>query len=765
MLLVLSRILSRSNCILILVVSNLACSAPLKSRKRATNESERGFSAFPKILEIQLPLKIASKEDLVAWSKYVKTLVASKINSTSTRLKDISSSGAQYDKRVSVANGSGFKSWEMTKKASSNERRQGINYPARRLKEPPVSPVQSSNDMVIAYPLPVGKMKFTAAQLQEPFSLPTSDDVYNGPAADQQLYFEQYTNFDVNGPFQSAAFGAPETFAQPPAVTYLPLPSRPTDVVPYQNTLDGNVSNFEEPARLSTKNSLNVHVKALNNKLAEMSPRNRSRPAGSLLTFPFQAVITITRQLPEDTSTSKTKNRLVIRPVDEFQSYLEKNHTLTNESGRVNVIFDDFTTGTNEREQKKKNEKKKKGTKQQNSKKRQPFVLDNLLRTLGILRKLPKNTTEITTPVLSILRGTNQQKIQVAFEDTVRNQERNNETFAQQTDDDEEEGGSIQAILDLLPLAAPILEELSDPESDIDLGELLQGAIPLIEGLSDPNEEGGIDIPGVLVPLSQRLSEGADGQGSDSGAILGPLIQLIAPLIGPILGPLIGPLSRTSSGPGGKEGSGALITSLSGPLSEPGAYGQSILSNLIAGITATLSKELASSAGDSDIKSIVSAVVSGVLAGTSAGSMTASKGGHRGTYGNRDTYYAQTTYGQPTYGYDSYTTSKPEPNFLDMITSVLKEVLGAFLKLSATSATSSANLSGTSSSSSTGLSASSSESKEQQPTYGTPTRPSYAPPPQPTRPAYAPPGSTGSSYTTFTRRQTRPNPNKQIKIF
>lgn len=41
--------------------------------------------------------------------------------------------------------------------------------------------------------------------------------------------------------------------------------------------------------------------------------------------------------------------------------------------------------------------------------------------------------------------------------------------------------------------------------------------------------------------------QGPDGQ-SDSGAILGPLIQVAAPVIGPILGPLIGPLSRTISG-------------------------------------------------------------------------------------------------------------------------------------------------------------------------------------------------------------------------
>lgn len=47
---------------------------------------------------------------------------------------------------------------------------------------------------------------------------------------------------------------------------------------------------------------------------------------------------------------------------------------------------------------------------------------------------------------------------------------------------------------------------------------------------------------------SLRLFQGPEGEGSDSGAILGPLIQLIAPLIGPLSGPLIGPLSRTSSG-------------------------------------------------------------------------------------------------------------------------------------------------------------------------------------------------------------------------
>jgi len=48
--------------------------------------------------------------------------------------------------------------------------------------------------------------------------------------------------------------------------------------------------------------------------------------------------------------------------------------------------------------------------------------------------------------------------------------------------------------------------------------------------------------------LNIKSLQGPEGQGSDSGAILGPLIQLIAPLIGPLSGPLLGPLSRTSSG-------------------------------------------------------------------------------------------------------------------------------------------------------------------------------------------------------------------------
>lgn len=443
---ILSRILSRSNCILILIISSLASSAPVKSMKHPF-QSEQGFSASPKVLEIQLPLKISSKEDLLAWSKYVTNLMASKINFMSTTLKNSPSA----DKRVPFINNLGSKSKEIMKKAPLNEKR--VNYPARRLKEPHM---QRADEKVVAYPLPIGAMKMTASSLQDPSSLSTSN--INGPTD-----FGQYIDFNIGNPFQQSEFNTLGNFdflPQPPANMYLPLPPRPIDTATsYQNAIDKNVSGFEEPAKFQTmRNSLNLGIKPHNNELGQAIPitvnngltgMNLSHLGEPLLTFPFQALITISKELPLATTISKTqpKDYTAINTIDlpeEFLPYFDKNYTLTNESGQVNVVFDNFTNTTRmktkgnvrkeKEEQKKKeqnvrgrkqDEKKAKSTKKQKSSiKRQSSVLGDLLRMLGILRKLPKNTTEINvaSPVLSILKGTNSQKIQVAFEEVSRSQ-------------------------------------------------------------------------------------------------------------------------------------------------------------------------------------------------------------------------------------------------------------------------------------------------------------------------------------------------------
>lgn len=415
MLLVLSRILSRSNCILILIMSDLAISAPFKSRKRSLNEGEQGFSASPRVLEIQLPLKITSKQDLIAWSKYVMSLVTSKVNFTSPNLKDAQSA----EKRVSLMNNLAVKSKEMMKKAPFSEKRQGFHYPVRRLKEPHM---QRGDEKVMAYPLPLGGMKPTSNP-QDPIKLSSSD--INGP--NNLANFNANFNTNFENPFQRSeidTFGNFDILAQPPAATYLPI------------------------------------SKAFNNEFGQTLPitvndeliaTNLSRLGEPLLTFPFQAVITITSQVPATTTVLNTqpKNYFAFHtkdPLQEFSQFekdFEKNYTLTNESGQIDVVFNDLTgtnTNTNRKkaneilrkeekeeqveeqdEEKKKSEKKTKNAKKQKSTKRPP-IFGDLLRMLGILRKLPKNTTEINvaTPVVSILKGANAQKIQVTFDEVSR---------------------------------------------------------------------------------------------------------------------------------------------------------------------------------------------------------------------------------------------------------------------------------------------------------------------------------------------------------
>lgn len=431
----LSRILSRSNCILILIIFNLASSAPLKPQKHLPFQSEQGFSTSPKILEIQLPLKISSKEDLVAWSKYVTSLIAPKINFTSP-LKNSPS----VENRVPFTSNSGnSKLKEMMKKAPLNEKRQGLNYPARRLKEPHT---QRADEKVVAYPLPMGAMKPTASSPQNSPSLSTSN--FNGPTN-----FGQYMDFNIGNLFQQSeidTFGNFDFLLQPPTNMYLPLSPRPIDTAKlYQNTVDKNVSG--ESAKLQ-KNSLNLHIKADNNEFGQTLPIavnngltgvNLSHTGEPLLTFPFQAVITISKDLPAAAMISKqSKDYTAIGGLpNEFLPYFEQNYTFTDESGQVNV-FNDFITDTSEtktrtnvkkgkggekeqniREQKKQSQKKMKSSKKQSFIKRQSSAFGDLLRMLGVLRKLPKNTTEISvaTPVLPILKGTNSQKIQVAFEE------------------------------------------------------------------------------------------------------------------------------------------------------------------------------------------------------------------------------------------------------------------------------------------------------------------------------------------------------------
>lgn len=78
--------------LLFFIWTNLVISMPAPPPSRRSFEAASGdvagFSNVPKILEIQLPLRIATKEDLVAWARYVMGLMASRINITLTTVKE-----------------------------------------------------------------------------------------------------------------------------------------------------------------------------------------------------------------------------------------------------------------------------------------------------------------------------------------------------------------------------------------------------------------------------------------------------------------------------------------------------------------------------------------------------------------------------------------------------------------------------------------------------------------------------------------------------
>ncbi|KAK1131085.1 hypothetical protein K0M31_017383 [Melipona bicolor] len=64
------------------------------------------------------------------------------------------------------------------------------------------------------------------------------------------------------------------------------------------------------------------------------------------------------------------------------------------------------------------------------------------------------------------------------------NDESSSESESSEEDDDEG-GGSIKAIIELLMITAPALEDLSDPDSDADIADLLELGVPLLQDLSE----------------------------------------------------------------------------------------------------------------------------------------------------------------------------------------------------------------------------------------------------------------------------------------
>nr|XP_034171152.1 uncharacterized protein LOC117600193 isoform X1 [Osmia lignaria] len=919
MLFLLTRRLSRSYLIIILMATNLVISMPAPPIKRSPEnvpELRNGFSNVPKILEIQLPLKIASKDDLVAWARYVMGLMASKINITLTTVKETpaTTSGntrapeimknidntkqpqivkdSVYRKSQSVnqmggvrnlasirnpeniryaanvGNLGNMKNFEVPaniRPSSENGRRsEVIRIPLRNgniqsLKEKQLASPQLSTLTIDGV---TGNSLFNNRQSQPSFTnvglfdttipnpleitaninLPrTKESIFKGVFStakilEPPLVIPQFPDFGPGIDFKND-LTKNFSLVSTPARSYLPVTTTdnikiPNDPFVTRYFFDGvernvphNLAIFTSNITFTTSNPLNFNDEIpIPIRNIELLPqRNFSGIAKPLLKVPFEAVITFSRENSGEATTWRNdKDKYLLIPTrdppDDFPPYFDTNYTLTNESGQINVVFDDNKQVTEPINNTKKEEKKKQGKKQDSSKTQQsnkqksekgrPSVVSQFLKTFLALRRNnslatnlkppPLNPEKLTTPSRAPMAPVAQKvptaqkypsppRVQSSYNEKpsfVSGQGRRGQTFQAQRiedgddngsnsgsnseestekndadedngndnedvessggddnsdsnessssesdEDSEEEGGLVSAIISLLELAAPILEDLSDPESDADIGDVLSAGLPLIQELSEGDDENpGFDIPGILVPVLLKVSEDQDGP-KDSSAVLTPLIQLIAPLIGPLVGPLILPLSRQISNPPGDGGSSVsdLIRSLLGPLLEPVGPGKkSQLSNLVAAVISSLSK-YSSTYGKSDIASLVKAVVTGTIAGSSAAS------NHKDSYGHHTDYGGDSYRAHPST--NTYAAVPPkEPNPLSVLGDSIKDILNAIVKVVSSLVNAITGI----------LSASSGSSEEPSPTYGAP-RPTYGPP-RPTystsRPTYDKPRST-----------------------
>lgn len=523
----LSRRVSRFYPLLLFVGANLVTSMPAPSSRRSSELASddvaggEGFSNVPKILEIQLPLRIATKEDLVAWARYVMGLMASRINITLTTVKESPSRIVGRAEKIakqypyvkntayrylegggSMADGGRHfvKSFENARYAE-NVRNVGRVTSADRDKLPAAvriatenvdrhvensvqnGDVQSSGERVYSTSrLPaiamvdgaIGKGSFNDRRLFQPIfaisdsTIPSPLDI-NIPkpgigkdpdandsfdtnflkTGDRQLFVPQFPNFGPaielkpNGIF-------PDTSAvSPPTRAYLPVTTTTTDNVEFPNDpfvarhlFDGvgrNVSSNVLPETVTPLFTDEITSSPPTRNLPLVPSRNRNTSSATPLfkAVPFEAVITFTRDEPYHIRATASRNEggeysavptPEDPPRDRFPPYFDtSNRTLTNESGRINVVLDDEgrtieagllgeKEGGRKEERKKEERKKDEGSKGEKSKKRKPekkvtSPLGQLIKSFVALRRNSTLVANLVPPLPLKQRTSTTQRI------------------------------------------------------------------------------------------------------------------------------------------------------------------------------------------------------------------------------------------------------------------------------------------------------------------------------------------------------------------
>ncbi|XP_046741815.1 uncharacterized protein LOC124408721 isoform X2 [Diprion similis] len=598
-----------------LCLTDLSNGKPLARVQRSKN---------PKVTSLKTARAIITRDELVALAQYAMRMMASRINIT-LQPATISSDPPERSDHPRVTSGIDRPTITTVRPPSVPGVRENVKqthqvfneYVNRKLQDPHQRVEGAENFAVFSQ----NPLKFSVGHRVQlaTENLPTKSELFTDFLESDTDSFPKEYNIEFV-----------------PQLAYIPRTETSTGVI---SSVEHQIIPNNELLPLSkyvvladgNKNFGPSSIRVTNLTVENISPPERR---SALMSVPFEAIITFARQKPAASPKLDVEVIPTRDPPDDFPPYsgmilpMERKTSNSRSASLISMpenYLNPAEYTMNEVNADKLDEDFKPMMKRQAQKK------SVLLEMLGAPAKNSgehrNGGEEMTTPsppdinTSTIMNVTGSPSAQLKEGNTV-SPKTGPMSQRQEIEEEEEDEGSLGSLADLLPLVTPILEDLSDPNSDTDLVELFEAGIPLIEGLSQGDEdgEGAIDLVGIISPIIASLS-GPNQNGN--GTVFQAILPLILPLISPFIGPIVGPIIQSSSSPDHQSGSSItpLIQAIAGPLSLPAQPGGiSIASSLIAGIIASLSKDLKAGAqGGSDISAAISTLVSGVVAGGSAG--------------------------------------------------------------------------------------------------------------------------------------------------
>ncbi|XP_071862670.1 uncharacterized protein [Bombus fervidus] len=299
-------------------------------------------------------------------------------------------------------------------------------------------------DTTVPSPLEIAaNINIPRSKFKEPTNKNAFDTTNLLKSTDRQLFVPQFPDFGpaIGIDVRPTDIVRNTNVVSPPARTYLPVtmtsdnikfPNDPFVTRYFFDGVERNVSSnlgIADEITFTTRSPLVFNDEIPLKGVDFLSQQRNISSVKPLFKVPFEAVITFTHEEPVQTTTLKSESGKYFTiptrdPLDQFPPYFDTNYTVTNESGQINVVFDDSievneTMNNSKKEERKKQEKKKEGAKRDKSKKqksegkRQSSPISQLLKTIVAIRRNNTPSTNLTPPPLNQQTSSTTQRVPV----------------------------------------------------------------------------------------------------------------------------------------------------------------------------------------------------------------------------------------------------------------------------------------------------------------------------------------------------------------